>query len=317
MKSDEDLLDELEREIEELCSDREDPACDMAEQAVKNLAEDRYSGVVPMSPNEFTSGPHSYRGFSPDMVPRLIASVGTEAGEMGTEKTAVSVMRYIESGRLVDALEAASRMFNRLDNDEMELFTQRNPDVVEWITVYDEAVGFNPQPEWRQMARDNLTGGNDGRYEADNPPLFSRERGSATRKRGVVSDMASRRRSYRNWTPQEFQEVLDMEVIELSRGLAREIDYQNAEIRENIDFPHEVPAKEVVRQLLSRVEGGRFQEMLSEMMSFYAPLDPDERRMFSRRNPGLTMWLSVFGESEHLIHQDQLLAHTYPTLREE
>jgi len=129
-----------------------------------------------------------------------------------------------------------------------------------------------------------------------------------------------RRRSYRNWTPQEFQDVLDMEVVELSDGRATEMGFRTPDIRDTIRdegaFPFEATAKEVTRLLIERVEAGRFSDMLSELRKFYGPLDPDERKTFSRRNPGLMMWLSVRNEANDLIHQEQLKAHTYPTLRE-
>jgi len=111
-----------------------------------------------------------------------------------------------------------------------------------------------------------------------------------------------------------------MEEVRLSVGRAGEIGFRSAEIRDTMReegaFPIDADAKEVSRELLGRVEAGRFEPMLSELMTFFSRLDPDERRMFSRRNPGLIMWLSVYGESNHLIHREQLKAHTYPTLRE-
>lgn len=313
-----DIIEEIKKEVEEVCSVSDDPVCDQINRVVESLAVRPDLGdVEPMTYSDFTSPSHSYRNFDPHMVTRLLKGVGTERGEMGTESTTLDGMRYIESGRLVKFLEPASVMFQSLDDDERDLFTRRNPDVVEWVSAYNAAAGLNPIIEWRERAGDNLVGG-DGRREAENPPLFSRSRGSATRDRSLLMDMATRRRSYRNWTPGEFQEIIDMVQIELTRGMAREIGFRTPQIREEeLEFPYPADSKEVARALFERIESGRFNDMMSPLMSMYARFDRDEMRMFSRRNPGLIMWLSVWGESNHLIHKDQLRAHTFPTLGEE
>jgi len=311
--ADDDILDDLEDEIDALCSDDDSEACGELEEAVEQIAADEPTD--PLTYTEFTSNPHSYRNYTPEMVERLIATVGTERDEGETEATAKDGINYIEDGRWSDFLEEASKMFNRLDDDERELFTRRNPEVVAWITVHDEANGYDPLERWRNDARAEL--GSDG---ARDPPMFVRDRGSAPPNDDLIGSMIQRRRSYRNWTPQEFQDVLDMVELTVGEGRAREIGLRTADIRETMReegaFPFDFTAKEVSDELLERVEAGRFRPMLSELMTFYTPLDPDERRTFSRRNPGLIMWLSVYGESNHLIHQEQLKAHTYPTLRE-
>jgi len=306
-----DILDQLEDEIDALCSDLSDPACDTLESAVEEMKRD----VNPItSLNEFKSGGHSYRGYSPRDVERLIVGVGTERGEKGTEVTAADGINFIEAGRWSDFLESASKMFNRLDDDERKMFAERNPDLVEWVTVYDEANGYDPMLRWRALARSNLTGGDDGRREAADPPPFLLAGGSS---RGEsFQSFYTRRRSYRNWTPQEFERLLDQEEMGVTAGQAREIGLRTTEIRDEIDFPTDFTTKEIVRELLERIEAGRFLPMLADGMTFFSPLDPDERRMFSRRNPGVMMWISVYGESNHLIHREQLGAHTYPTLPE-
>ena len=310
-----DILDQLEDEIESLCEGSDDPACDTLEDAVETLSEER--DLEPLTYREFTKGKHSYRGYSPRMVERLIDTVGIEGFEGDTDVTAIDGIRYMESGRWADALEETSQMFNRLDDDERKLFTQRNPDLVEWVTVYDEANGYEPQLRWREMARANLSGGDDGRREAKDPPLFGRQRGSVQRPvDDLLRSLYTRRRSYRNFTPQEFQEILGDDKIEVSAGMAREIGLRTAEIRSELEFPIMVYRDEVVRALLDRVESGRFAPMLSELANFYVRLDIDERRMFSRRNPGIVMWISVYGEANHMPHGKQLKAHTYPTLPE-
>jgi ribosomal protein L24E len=249
------------------------------------------------------------------MVERLIATIGTERFEKGVEASARDGIDFIESGRWSEFLEEASQMFNRLDDDERDLFTRRNPDVVEWVTVHDEANGYNPMERRRNDARVEL-----GPNGARDPPMYVRDRGSAPPNDDLIESMIQRRRSYRNWTPQEFQDVLDMGEITVTEGRAREIEMRTPEILDTMSqegaFPIDVGAKEVTRELLGRVEAGRFMSMLDVLMTFYVALDLDERRMFSRRNPGLIMWVSVYGESNHLIHQEQLKAHTYPTLRE-
>jgi len=319
--TDDDILDQLEDEIDALCSDDDSEACEQLEDAVEEMAEaegDEPPAEMPDDPltySDFT-GPHSYRNYSTEMVERLIATVGTERGERGFEASARDGIDHIEAGRWASFLEAASRMFNRLDDDERRLFMRRNPGVVEWVTVFDEANGYDPMERWRNDARVEL-----GPNGARDPPKFDRGRGSATvGGDSLLSDMITRRRSYRNWTPGEFQDILDMERVELSLGMAREIGFRTPEIRDTLReegaFPVEVNSKEVTRELLGRVESGRFQPALKELMTFYAPLDRDEARTFSRRNPGIIMWLSVHGESQDQIHQEQLNAHTYPTLGE-
>jgi hypothetical protein len=307
-----DVLDKIEEEIEEICEDENNETCDRLEEVVEDV---RGTSDDPLTYTDFTSNPHSYRHYTTEMVERLIATVGTERFEKGVEASARDGIDYIEDGRWSPFLEEASQMFNRLDDDERDLFTQRNPGVVEWITVFDEANGYDPMERRRSDARSELS--EDG---ARDPPKYARDRGSAPPNDDLVQSMVQRRRSYRNWTPQEFQDVLSMEEVRLSVGRAGEIGFRSAEIRDTMReegaFPIDADSKEVSRELLGRVEAGRFEPMLSELMTFFSRLDPDERRMFSRRNPGLIMWLSVYGESNHLIHREQLKAHTYPTLRE-
>jgi hypothetical protein len=260
---------------------------------------------------ELTAGSHSYRNFNPagfwDELPR--------GGPPSNEDREVvhQSLQFIESGRFEPLLEALSDFFFKLDTDEMRLFTRRNPDVVEWMGVWNKSKGLNSYREMVELAQESLS---PGREHAPDAAAFERKQLSEDT---LLKDMAFRRRSYRNWTPQEFREIIENDPYELSPGMLAELDIYTAEAREDIDSAIEVAGRQVSRKLLERVEAGRFEPVLSEAHNFFSPLDPDERRMFARRNPGLLMWVSAYGFSHHLIHGEQLFPRAddfFPTLPE-
>lgn len=86
----------------------------------------------------------------------------------------------------------------------------------------------------------------------------------------TLDELRRRGHSYRNFDPYEVANLMD----ESGRGEGR--------------------------QFLGWVESGRMQPMLKATFDFYVPLDPDERKMFWRRNPDLMRWTVVYAISEHL-----------------
>lgn len=243
---------------------------------------------------DLTMRGQQYRNFDPGEVAAVIDNQGIEAGQR--------VLRFIESARFEPFLSATSKFFDRLDRDEQDTFTQRNPDVVQWMTVWNESEEFNPLDDLRSEASDLLTS---DRSERTEPPV-SFERRELTHET-LLRDMAFRRRSYRNWTPGEFREIAQQDHS-ISRGMLDELELFDAEIRQEIDTPVEVDGKTVGRALFDRIEAGRFEPVASNAHTFFAPLDPDERRLFARRNPGMTEWLSIWGFLQDLIHGNQLFS---------
>lgn len=256
---------------------------------------------------------HSYRNHTPESI--IGIANNPHLGPLEQLQKAESALNFIESGRLIDFLEATYGFFFKLDRDEMIRFTQRNPDLVKWMSAYAETQeATNAFVEFRDRA-DRLL--DDEGRRTDNAPPFDRR---AISEDSLLMDMATRRRSYRNWTPYEFIDVEEMGKIEITRGFADEIGFRTVEIRDDIEFPIEVYAGEIGRDLFNRVEDGRFTPVANEGMTFFAPLDMDERLAFARRNPGIIMWISAFGQMSSLIHADQLFPghpDVYPTLGEE
>ena len=263
-----------------------------------------------MDYQEFTRGGHSYRGYTPEMVEELLADTDRD--------TALSGVEFIESGRWADALEATSEMFFKLDRDEKELFTARNPDVVEWTAVWQEVNGLDPMTEMREAAREGLLG--DDRLAATGEPFFESVPKYDIADRhsfGDINNMAERRRSYREWSPYEFLNLMERETkIETTLGMMVELGIYPPEVyeEESPGTTIEAAPRDISRGLLHRVEDHRFDDMLKAWHNAYAPLDPDERKMFSRRNPGLIMWLSAYGKGHHLIWGEQLTPHEWPTI---
>lgn len=83
--------------------------------------------------------------------------------------------------------------------------------------------------------------------------------------------------SYRNYKPKDFIEY----AIGDDNGLDEE-KYVEA------------------RMVLRRMEGRRFHPMLDKISMMFSRLDPDEKKMFARKNPGLTKWIGVYGFLEEL-----------------
>jgi len=238
---------------------------------------------------DLTHRPHSYRNYDPQEF--------VDALEAGEDSAGLrSALNRIESARLEPLLENTSSMFARLDRDEQETFTRRNAGLVRWMSVYNRLNDFDPSVEFYDLGGDALN--------QDLPaPLFHRS--DVREGRTLLQDLARRRSDYREFTPSEFGEIARQEH-ELKQGLAQTIGLRTPEIRENIDWPKAFSGREVVRDLLLRIEDGRFEPVLDKGHVFFSPLDPDERRIFAQHNPGITTWLSVWGQSQDLIFGDQL-----------
>lgn len=73
--------------------------------------------------------PHSYRNYEPQEFIYLI-----EEGENIREIR--PALRRIEDGRFHTMLEKAHRFWFPLDQDEMELYAERNPRLIQWLEVY-------------------------------------------------------------------------------------------------------------------------------------------------------------------------------------
>lgn len=255
---------------------------------------------------------HPYRNFHPHEVRTVFQSQGMDAGG--------SVLGFIEGGRFDPFLESLSEFFFKLDDDEKELFTQRNPDAVQWMSVWNDVEGLNPYPAFDAAADSLLTATmTDSRVgmpertfervlpESYEPPPFQRK---SLDHDTLVRDMASRRRSYRNWTPGEFLDVASREH-EIGRGLRQEVGLGSP--RQTLTEPgplpdvpapgekEEVEGKLLGRMLLKRVEAGRFEPVLSTGWLMFVKLDPDEAMLFARRNPGLVEWFAAWGVLEEVI----------------
>lgn len=203
-----------------------------------------------------------YRNFDP------VELVGVAFNEGLSE--ARDVLRFVESGRFEPFLDNTSDMFARLDRDEKETFTRRNPDLVQWMSAYNVTEELNPYGDFAALASEVLIDGRD-RADSDAVPPFEPK---AIGDDDLLESLKTRRRSYRNFTPHEIRQILT-----------------------NGNFE--------AREVLGRIESGRFDPVLGRGHKFFAPLDPDERRLFARRNPGMMEWISVWGAAQHLIHGDQ------------
>lgn len=80
----------------------------------------------------------------------------------------------------------------------------------------------------------------------------------------TAQELAFRAHSYRNFEPEEFELAADVS------GDAK------------------------TREALQTVESGRLFTFLEATSSMFSRLDTDEKRLFTRRNPMLVMWMSVF-----------------------
>lgn len=278
----------------------------------------QFNTQEPITIDQFRSNGHSYRNFSPNLFNHLIKSTQAETDTNNQNDKALSGLTFIEDTRFRSFIEAVTDVFEHLSETDKELFTTRNPETVQWIQVYKKSLGKNINTYWWWIARKHMTTDNLGENIANNPIKFSRRRRrNSIRNTGLIESLLNRDTEYSNWTPQEIQTLLDKETIELSKSTVYNIEYRTQDFRNTVSYPvKENPENMIRNDILPRIEGSRFNKMLKRLMDFYAPLDPDERKMFSKQNPGLVMWVSVYGESQHLIHQDQLGAYEYPTLGE-
>lgn len=237
---------------------------------------------------------HSYRGFQPEEFLVAWENATDKTGEerLDAESTVRSAMGRMEGGRWEGFMESASTFFSKLDRDEMELFTRRNPDLVEWVSAWHTVNELRPYRDMRELARESLS---PGRERAVNPPPF--ERGEIPSGETLFSHLKTKRRSYRNWTPQEITDLYQ----QMRDGEISVVDPRSADIE--------------ARKIYERVEGGRMEDLADETLLVFSRLDLDERRMFARRNPGIVMWMSAFGRMNGLIHGDQLQVD-FPTLPE-
>lgn len=245
----------------------------------------------PQTSGDLTYGrAHSYRNFDPAELRKLHANSGNDEVQ--------AVFAFIESGRIDDIAEALSEFFFKLDADEQELFIDRNPDLVQYMSAWNEAHGLNPFEDAYEQAQNALSADRSKALPA--PPFERRELTHDT----LLKDMMFRRRSYRNWSPFEFLEIAEREEIEVTRGMARELGMYKPEAREELDFPRTEPGRFVARTLFDRVEAGRFDPVLSEVQRLFVRLDLDERRLIAARNPGLITWILPWGVSEHVFSPD-------------
>lgn len=220
-------------------------------------------------------------------------------------------LHSIEADRFWPLLEAVSDMFFKLDNDERDLFTDRNPGLVEWMSVWNAANGLNPYRRWRERAEGILSaefepvsrvGMPDRDYDMQvpgqgyAPPPFERRSMAWDT---LMEDMLRRRRSYRNWSPFEFADIATHDPFTVSRGRARQLDLFDPEVMEELEFPLEgINPKLVARKLMQRVEAGRFEPIPNACNIFFKKLDPDEATLFAFRNRGVVTWTGIWGYME-------------------
>jgi len=247
---------------------------------------------------------HSYRGHAPDDVLAIVNNPDLDNADRENLQQAQDALAFIEGGRFGPWLEAVSEFFFRLDADEAEAFTRRNPDTVEWMSAYNAAHELNPYTEYRDLARQSL--GPD-REAASNPPRFD----PVTLSDGaLLNDMTHRRRSYRNWSPLEFAEIAARDSVMVTAGAAAGLGMGDAQWREETEFPIDVGGEYVASHLFDRIEAGRFAPVLETVLRMFARLDPDERRSFARRNPGQVVYASERGNTVSMIHHEQLFPRT-------
>lgn len=246
-----------------------------------------------VSAHELGMRSHSYRNFEPQEF--------VDALDESDRSLVLEALERVESGRFEPMLEKASVFFAKLDRDEKDTFTRRNPGLVMWMSVWNRLNGYDPFSEWFDMAGGLLAMG-----EWDVPEYERNEK----RRETLLKDLYTRRRSYREFTPGEMMEVADQE-FEITQGQARELNLFTPETREEIDWPIEESGRLLVRTgIIPRIEDGRFQPLLRATHKFITRLDPDEKETFARRNPGIIMWVSAWAYSEHQIWGEQLFTLT-------
>lgn len=226
---------------------------------------------------DLTRRGHSYRNFDPGEFLQALRTEIDEQGDFDGRETVRTTLNFVESGRFADFLEATSRFYGNLDRDERDTFTRRNPDTTQWMGVWNTIEDLNPYPEMQQLAASVLTR-NRSQAQLDKVPDWRRR---APRRTPLIDDLGERRRSYRNFTPQDFREVW-------------------------MDAAGDHTQEALVRNLWKRIESNRFRPVLRFGHKFFTPLDPDERRSWARRNPGLIEWISVWAMTEHLANAEEI-----------
>lgn len=227
---------------------------------------------------DLTRGGHSYRNFEPGDVLEALTTEIEAQGEVDGRAEVRGLMEFIESGRFADHLEAVSRFFGNLDRDEQDTFTRRNPDTVQWMGVWNTVEELNPFPEYQDIATRVLL---DDRSQANLTKVPDWQPREPIMDRTLQDDLGKRRRSYRNFTPDDFRRIWT-------------------------DAAGDHRDEAQVRELWKRIEANRFQPVLETGHKFFSPLDPDERKSWARRNPGLIEWVSVWGMTEHLANAEEI-----------
>ena len=76
---------------------------------------------------------HSYRNYDPREFIKIL-----DSGEIPQHKVRQE-LRIIESRRFNDALAELHNFWFALDEDEMEMFAERNPGIIQWVEVWARA----------------------------------------------------------------------------------------------------------------------------------------------------------------------------------
>lgn len=197
----------------------------------------------------------------------------TELLENTDRKTALAGVRFIESTRFEPMVIAADELVAGLHPEDRPKWIARNPDLTEYVVAYRLIRDGGVDSSLADQAAAHLTA---DRYSAKNVPTFPT---------AVPGSRYGQQNPFR--------------------------------LREQHD---DLEDKRDLRQLLDRLERdvsdipgpGRLKTLADDGLFMFARLDPDEKRMFARRNPGLTAWMSLYGWSEDLINQDDLYGEWPP-----
>lgn len=133
-----DIINELENFQEETQERREESSSTADDTASSRSSRPRRSGSPPpestlpeITAEELLRRPHSYRGFSPQLIDAVIDT------ENKTE--ARRVLQFIEDGRWDDMLADLHTAYVPLDPDEREMFWKRNPGLLSWVGAWARA----------------------------------------------------------------------------------------------------------------------------------------------------------------------------------
>lgn len=253
-------------------------------------------------PQELLHRGQQYRNYHPDeFMEELDRDLPDEEYSELQDQLADALVS-IEAGRFEPFLARTSLFFRNLTPASQTTFTRRNPDLVQWMAVY-QRVYDSPYFRDEYELGDRLLGGEKrNRMTEEPPPFVRRELGP---RQSILESV--RARGYGNIAPVEMMEVAEQEW-NVGRHTASVIGLYDAEIIEGIDrWPIEVNGKLIARTLLPRFQNGTFGSMLKHGHKFFLPLDVDEMRLWVQRNPGVTMWFSVWAFSEDLIWGEQMV----------